>query len=176
MNSKTKNEIYQLSFAAIFTAFLAIISQISIMTPFSVPVSFQIFAVCLCGYTLKLKWAFLSVITYIALGLLGLPIFSNFRGGIGVLIEITGGYIIGFMPLVVICAIPFAQKQIFKISLGIIGVLICHIIGTAYLSVLSHTNFVSSFIVSSLPFILKDIILCILAYYLSGRLKKVFKI
>ncbi len=175
MNAKTKSEIRQLFLAALFTAFLALISQISIMTPLSIPFTFQTFAICLCGYTLRLKWASLSVITYIALGLLGLPIFSNFKGGIGVLFEITGGYIIGFLPLVIICALPIKEKTIFKISLGIMGVLICHITGSAYLSVLTHTNFITSFIASSLPFLLKDMILCVLAYYLAKKLKKQLK-
>lgn len=172
MNSKTKSQLGQLFIASLFTALLALISQVSIITPTGLPLSFQIFAVCLCGYTLKLKWASLSVITYIALGLLGLPIFSNFRGGIGVLFEITGGYIIGFVPLVILCALPLKESRALKIGFGIIGVLICHIIGSVYLSALTNTNFLSSFITTSLPFLLKDIILCVLAHFLSLRLKK----
>ncbi len=175
MKTKTKSEITQLFLAALFTALLAVISQISIMTPVSIPLSFQIFAICLCGYMLSLKWASLSIIAYIALGLLGLPIFSGFKGGIGVLFEITGGYIIGFVPLVIICALPISEKQIFKILSGIVGVLICHMIGSIYLSVLSHTNFMSAFIASSLVFLLKDIILSVLAYYLAEKLKKHLK-
>lgn len=175
MNTKHKKQVIGLCFAAIFTAFLAVISQVSIMTPIGLPLTFQIFAICLCGYTIQLKWASLSVITYIALGLLGLPIFSGFRGGIGVLFEITGGYIIGFLPLVIICALPIKEKIIFKIALGVMGVLICHVIGTAYLSVLTQTNFITAFVTSSLPFLLKDVVLCVLAYFLSLKLKKYLK-
>ena len=39
----------------------------------------------------------LAVLVYILLGVVGLPVFSGFRGGIGALLGPTGGYLLGFL-------------------------------------------------------------------------------
>ena len=111
---KIQNKIKNIAFAALFTGILAVISQVYI--PFSLPLTFQIFAVALCGYTLGAKWGTASMLVYIILGAIGLPVFSGFKGGFGVLFEITGGFIIGFIPLVFFCGLATkTNKKILKI-------------------------------------------------------------
>lgn len=46
---------------------------------------------------------------YLALGIVGLPIFSGFRGGIGVLAGPTGGFLVGFLVAMVIIALLRSQ-------------------------------------------------------------------
>ena len=80
---------------SLMTAVLVICSWISI--PTSVPFTMQIFAVYLAIYLLGGKLATFSILVYILLGAIGVPVFAGFTGGIGILFGNTGGYIIGFL-------------------------------------------------------------------------------
>ena len=95
-----RGNIRPLVCAALCTALLCVISPIAIPMPSGMPFTLQTFAVALTGYFLKPRHAVLSVTAYLLLGLSGLPIFSAFRGGISVLIGPTGGFLLGFLPLV----------------------------------------------------------------------------
>lgn len=169
---KIQNKIKNMAFAALFTGILAVISQIYI--PFLLPLTFQIFAVALCGYTLGTKWGTASVAVYILLGCLGLPVFSGFKGGFTVLFEMTGGFIIGFVPLVILCGLASNKKKSIKIILSLLGLFLCHLWGIVQFSFLSKSNFLLSVVTVSLPYIVKDILLLSAADYISKLIKERF--
>jgi biotin transport system substrate-specific component len=170
-----KHNLKHLTFAALFTAIIAVFAQLAIPTPAIVPVSLQVFIICLCGYFLHLRYSSLSVVCYIILGLLGAPVFCNFQGGPQHLLSYTGGFIIGFIPLVFCCGIAHLFKtDLLKILVGVVGVIICHCIGVLQYSALSGNNFSTSALLVSIPFLLKDIPLCIIAYYISKPLRRKF--
>lgn len=87
---------------AAFTAVLAIMPAIPV-GPVAVPITLQTLAVYLTGLVLGGRRGFLAVALYLVVGLVGLPIFSGFRGGIGVLAGPSAGYLIGF-PVAALCA------------------------------------------------------------------------
>ena len=168
-------KIFNITISALFTAVIVLLAQISIVTP-SVPITLQILGIALCGYTLTLKWSLGCVVTYIALGSLGLPVFSSFQGGVQIVLGPTGGFIIGFVFLTLCCSLSRNSKQgIIKIVLGIIGILLCHLIGVIQYSAISGNSIAASFTTASLPFILKDTILLIAAFYLSNLVRKRLK-
>lgn len=163
---------FNITLAALFTAVLALLSQISIASP-SVPVTLQILGVCLCGYVLPLKWAMSCIITYISVGALGLPVFSMFQGGIQMLLGPTGGFILGFLPLTLFCTIASNRnKLIYKILFSALGLVICHLFGTVQYSLITGNGFMISLLTASLPFFIKDIVLIFGAYFLSKLIKK----
>lgn len=165
MAKPLKQNTKALIFSALFTAVICVFSQIAIPTPI-IPVTLQIFAVCLCGYLLGVKFSLLSVLCYILLGAVGLPVFYGFQGGAQHLFSFTGGFIFGFLPLALCCGVFTKSKsEILKISFGILGVLICHLIGVLQFCLVSSNGFFESFLVASLPYLLKDIPLCVIAYY-----------
>lgn len=168
---KKNSKISNLVFASLFSAIISVISQIYIMTPFGIPITLQIFAVSLCGFFLGAKWGIASVLTYISAGILGLPVFSGFRGGIQHILSPTGGFITGFIFLVFLCGIARKNKFISVIS-GIWGVLTCHLIGIIQFAFTTNTGFIPSFITASLPFLIKDIISVVVAFGLSVTLNK----
>ncbi len=169
-----KQNLKNLIFAALFTAIICVFSQVAIPTPF-VPVTLQIFVICLCGFFLHLRYSSLSVVCYIILGLMGLPVFYGFQGGPQHVLSYTGGFIIGFIPLVFCCGVAHLFKNdFFKILVGILGVLLCHLIGVLQYSALSGNDFCKGALLVSIPFLLKDIPLCILAYYISKPLRRKF--
>ena len=98
MKSKDKERnrlsIQDLCLIAIFAALTAILAQIAIPLPFSpVPLSFGMVGVYFSGILLRTRCAVLSQICYLFLGAVGLPVFGLFRGGIGMLLGPTGGYL-----------------------------------------------------------------------------------
>lgn len=170
---KTKTKTQNIILSALFAAIIALLSQVAIMTPAGLPLTLQTFAVAFCGYFLGAKWSVVSVVVYIFIGAVGLPVFSQFKGGLGSLFSISGGYIIGFLGLALFCGLCQKKKNaLTKILLSSAGLIICHLIGVLWLCFVSKGNILSSFAASSLIFILKDIISLVLAYISSKIILK----
>lgn len=91
----TKTKTYDLAYIAIFAVVMAVCSWISI--PMTVPFTLQTFGVFMAVGVLGGKRGTLAVLVYILLGVVGVPVFAGFSGGIGVLLNTTGGYIVGFL-------------------------------------------------------------------------------
>ena len=93
-----KSSVYELICCALFTALMAVGAYIKIMIPlgiFEVTISLQLFFALISGCVLGRKWGALSIICYVFLGLIGLPIFAH-GGGIYYIMKPTFGFIIGF--------------------------------------------------------------------------------
>lgn len=92
-----KTAIKELILAALFAALTGVCSMIAIPLPFTpVPINLATLSVFLAGALLGSKYGGISQLVYILLGAIGLPVFSNFTGGVGILAGPTGGYIIGY--------------------------------------------------------------------------------
>ncbi len=155
MRSKTLNIVY----CGIFATITGILSQITIPMPGGVPFTLQTFAVCLAGIILGSKRGFVSILVYVLMGTIGLPVFSGFSGGVGKILGATGGFILSF---------PIMSFIIGLICLGIIlSSIPNYLIGIFQFSLVTGTTFYNSFLVSVLPFILVDIIKIILATMLG---------
>lgn len=169
MSDRTRQMIY----IGLFTAITATLSQISIPMPSGIPLTLQTLAVALCGLLIGWRSGVISTAAYIIIGSVGVPVFSNFRSGIGVLFGITGGFIWGFLLLVILCGI--ASKVTGKI-LGVIlctfGIICCHIVGVAQYMVITGMSFLPSILLISLPYIAKDILSVICAFFISEQIKK----
>jgi biotin transport system substrate-specific component len=84
----------KLGLAALMTALTAIGAQLRFNIG-PVPYTFQNLAIVLAGLVLPTKYAVLSQLLYILLIGMGLPIAAGFKGGLGVLIGFTAGYLWG---------------------------------------------------------------------------------
>ena len=85
---------------SVATLLLAIAANISIPT-YPVPFSLQSLAVLLVGAFLGRKLATITLLQYLFVGALGLPVFANGSGGIAALISPSAGYLYGFVVPVV---------------------------------------------------------------------------
>ena len=124
---------YAMAVTALMTAVTCILAPLSIPIG-PVPISLTNFAIYLSLYLLDWKKGTISYILYLLLGLVGLPVFSGFTGGIGKLAGPTGGYIIGFIPMAIIAGIvidKFSQRLIQILGM-IVGTAICYAFGTAW--------------------------------------------
>jgi biotin transport system substrate-specific component len=151
-------------------AVISVISQISIPMPSYIPLTFQIFAIALASYLLGFKEGIITVFIYVSLGAIGVPVFASFRGGIYVLFDYTGGFIWGFLIIAILCGI--SPKRKLAVFLGIISTLITHVLGVIWYSIIAKVDVLSAFIVVSLPYILKDILLIPVAYLIASKIKK----
>ena len=96
-----KFEIKELLVLALMTAVMAVLSPISIPVG-PVPISLGTFAVCLTVAVLGRKMGTISYLIYLLLGLIGLPVFSNYGAGLGKLVGPTGGYLFGMLFLSIV--------------------------------------------------------------------------
>lgn len=85
----------ELVLASMFSALIAVGAFIQIPIPF-LSFSLQTLFLALAAVLLKPRWAVASVVIYIAVGLLGFPIFSR-GGGIGYILQPSFGFLIGFV-------------------------------------------------------------------------------
>ena len=118
---------------ALFAAIMAVCSWI--MIPATVPFTMQTFGVFLAVGLLGGKRGTISIIVYLLLGAVGLPVFSGFTGGIGHILGPTGGYMVGFIftALIMWLSERFFGKGTRALAISmVIGLIICYAFGTAW--------------------------------------------
>lgn len=94
-NTSLVNKTVLAFFVACFTGIMA---QIVIPLPWTpVPVTGQTFAVLMAGILLGRYWGGISQIIYVAVGLLGVPWFTEMSGGVAAFFTASSGYLIGFI-------------------------------------------------------------------------------
>lgn len=161
---------------ALFVALIAVCAQICIPTPLGISLTLQTFAVSLCGYCLTPLQSAACCFVYILLGCIGVPVFSSFAGGISVLVGKSGGYILGFIVIALLCSLSKKRSKLLKVIMGITGAVMCHIIGVLYMSVLSG-KLTLAFVASvSLPLLIKDVACIYLAKIISDRIIRTIEI
>lgn len=179
-----KGKTYDMAYIAVFTVLIAICSWISI--PTVVPFTLQTFAVFLAVSILGGKRGTMAVTLYVLLGAVGVPVFAEFSGGLGVILRNTGGYIIGF---ILSALVMWLMESIFIKRLHakhilavqavsmVLGLLACYTAGTIWFMVvymreagpIGLTTVLGWCVV---PFIIPDAIKIVLALILGNTLRK----
>lgn len=132
--SNKKNKVVDAALIALMAALISVCSWVSIPVG-DVPITLQTFAVFLSVLLLGMKRSLLSVVVYILLGAVGVPVFSGFRGGVGALLGITGGYIVGFIFLALTAGAitdKFGKKIYIIYPALILGTAVLYAFGTAW--------------------------------------------
>lgn len=167
--------VQKMAIIALMTAVLCILAPISIPVFISpVPISLGVLAVYLTAYVLSPLDATISVIIFILLGTFGLPVFSEYSGGLSKLVGPTGGYIIGFLFTVYISSLFIHMKKgiIFDVIGMITGLALCYILGTIWFSYQQGKGFIASLLLCVVPFLIGDAIKIIVAVILGTQLNK----
>ena len=167
--------VREMTAAAMMTAVTAVCAWISV--PANVPFTLQTFAVFAAVLILGARGSLLSITAYLLLGAVGVPVFAGFKGGTGILLGNTGGYLIGFIFIPLICLGVeklFGRKLIFTIPALIIGLFVCYTFGTAWFI---HVSTKAVTVRQALkwcviPFIIPDLAKLALAAVLSVRVRK----
>ncbi len=179
--TNTKENLRSYVLISLFSALTCVLSFIAIPAP--VPFTLQTFGIFLSLTVLGGKKGLISVLLYLILGALGLPVFSSFSGGIGHLLGATGGYLLGFIPLALIFCLfekSFGESNKIK-ALGLTaGLFACYLTGTlwycgVYLKSLSYEAFASALTISVLPFIVPDLVKLFFSILLITKIKSITK-
>jgi len=172
-NQKTYNRTKQIVLTGMFSAILIVLSQTSIPMPSGVPITLQTFAVALTGAVLGWKFGVASTLIYILLGMVGLPVFANFKYGLQALAGPTGGFIYGFLLMVILCGVGGEKKNLIqRLVYGIFGLIGCHGLGINHFAFVSDMSFWESALLVSIPYLIKDVILVIMALLIGDKIKK----
>ena len=169
MNPRVKNMIY----CSMFACIIAILAQIKIDLPSLGPITLQTLGIYLISCYLKPKLAFISTVVYLFMGIIGLPVFTGFKGGIGILLGPTGGYIFSFPIMVSITSLIINKNKtlFFKILAMIIGTIVCYLIGTLWFIFITNNSFVLALSMCVIPFIPGDIFKIAITLILSNKIK-----
>lgn len=166
--------IKKMTLCALFAALTAVCAQISLPIG-PVPITLTLLPILLCAVLMDKRYATVSTLVYVLMGLIGLPVFSGFSGGTGVLMGATGGYIVGFVPCAFIAAWMMERKGGFwwRCVSMVVGVVVCYVIGTVWFMMTKGTPLWASLTWCVFPFLPGDAAKIALAAYLGGRLKPV---
>ena len=133
---------------------------LSLNIPISpVPVSLGMLAIYFVTSVLGMKLGTLSVLAYILLGLAGLPVFTAFPGGAGKLLGPTGGYIIGYIFMALICGFfvdKWGHRLLPEILGMVLGTAVCYLFGTVWLGYQGSYTFFQALAAGVLPYIPVD--------------------
>ncbi|MDD7796303.1 biotin transporter BioY [Clostridium sp. 'White wine YQ'] len=171
---KNTLSIRDITFIGMGAAILAVLSQFSIPLPFSaVPLTLQVPAVILISIIFKPKQSFLSVLVFLLLGAIGLPVFASFHGGFNIIVGPTGGYLLGFliMPLI-ISNVASSTNTILIFILTYIALAFDYLVGVLQLSLVAHLSVTAALAAGLYPFIVKDIIVVFITILLGLNIKR----
>ena len=166
---KTKD----LALIAVMAVIITVCSWISI--PMTIPFTMQTFAVFVTLLIIGGRRGVAAIALYILLGMVGVPVFSGFQGGISHIIGPTGGYIVGFIFMGVIYMLGEKRfGQVGKIILLVVGLFVCYLVGTLWFVAIggSDKSFWAVAIICVLPYILPDLAKLALAIFISRVISK----
>ena len=161
---------------ALFAALMAVLGLIpKIDLPMGVPITAQSLGVMLAGVLLGPKRGFQAMALFLLAVAAGLPLLSGGRGGIGVFMAPSAGYLIGHAPAALIAGLimrAMPQRSPALIALGafvaslIGGLLALHAMGVAGLMLMAHMSLKQA-LITTLAFVPGDLIKCVLAAFVA---------
>lgn len=161
--SNTRN----LVLCAMCAAITCILAPLSIPLTGGVPVSLATFSVMLSGVLLGGPLGALSQLIYVLLAAVGLPVLAGWTGGLGIVLGMTGGYIIGYIPCAWLTGLIYKKygvtaKKPVKILSMILGMtagnIALYVIGTAWYMFITEMTLKASLAACVIPFIPGNII------------------
>ena len=177
-NTRRSFSLRDMALCSLFAAILAVSAWLTI--PGEVPFTLQTFGVFAALGLLGGKRGTIALALYLILGAVGLPVFAGFRGGFGVLLGTTGGYIFGFLLsglLYWALTSALGQRAWTRLLAMVAGLLLCYAAGTAwfmlvYLRQAGPIALSAVLLKCVVPFLLPDAVKLGIAWILSQRLAR----
>ncbi|MEE0741380.1 MAG: biotin transporter BioY [Emergencia sp.] len=180
-NERRKTTTYDMICISLFAVLMAVCSWISVPTvvPFTMQTFGLFFTLCVLGG----KRGTMVILIYILLGTVGLPVFSGFQSGAGVIMGTTGGYIIGFVLSCLLYWLAerlWGDRTVVQIGAMIAGMIAYYGFGTAwfifvYLRTAGDVTMAAVLGWCVIPFIIPDLLKMALAVVAGKRVKKMVK-
>jgi biotin transport system substrate-specific component len=152
--------------SSLFAALTAVCAWIAIPLP-GISFTMQTFAVLLTLGVLGGRWGTASISLYLLLGLVGLPVFTGFRGGAAALLDPTGGCLWGFL---LGSLVYWILERLGRIPAMAGCLAVTYLCGSWWFSVYTGTTLLSAMAVSVLPWLIPDGIKLALANHMAKRI------
>ena len=173
--TKSSENVRRMVLCAMFTALVAVCSQIAVPMPWGVPINLALFAVYMAGTMLGPVWGTASQVVFIALAAIGVPVLANFSGGFDKFVGPTGGFLISFPLMAYIIGLGVEHRDAFKgafVTAVVVGTLVNYVVGVALFVVVAHSTIAVGISACVLPFIPTAIIKAVLACAIGLNLRK----
>lgn len=148
--------------AALIAALTAATSLIKVSLPFTeVPLTLQVFFSLLAGATLGPAYGGLSMLVYVLMGVVGLPVFAGGTAGLGVLFGPTGGYLFGFIAAAFVVGFIISKGKVNTLRLAVAmvaGIFVIYLLGVLQLAFVNKLAISQAILLGAAPFILLDMI------------------
>ena len=164
--TEKKVNVKDMTVIALVTAVICIIAPFSIPIAISpIPITLALFALFLAGIILG-KWkGVVCTVIYLLLGMVGLPVFNGFSGGVQKLVGPTGGYLIGYLFLVFFTGL-FVEKFPNKI-------IVCYAFGTVWFVLQYKVGFLEALTMCVFPYIPMDLVKLVAAVIIGSQVRKI---
>ncbi len=169
-------EIRQVTLTGVTGAVICVLGPLVLPLPIGpVPVSMASLGIYLAVYILGMRSGFISCMLYLLIGLLGVPVFSGFSAGPGKLLGPTGGYLIGYLFLALICGFfidKWPGNTIMHFIGAALGTLACYLFGTGWLSFQAGLDLQTALAIGVLPFIPGDLCKIIVSIVIGKQIRR----
>ena len=160
----------------LFAAIIAVCAQISIPMPYGVPMTLQTFAIPLAGVVLGAKNGMIAALVYVLLGMVGVPVFAGFTGGIGIVFGRTGGFILAFPFMAFAAGVGAKKDNLAWLVLWLtIGAVVLYTVGMLVFSLVAPAALWVSFTLVVVPFLPTEVIKIVLVILFGKLINKALK-
>jgi biotin transport system substrate-specific component len=148
--------------------FISLTARISIPIPGTpVPITGQTFGVLLVGGALGLRRGFAGVALYVLLGMIGLPVYADGKGGLAIIEGATGGFLIGFIVAGAVVGrlaeLGWDRKFIGALGAMLVGEVVIYAFGLPWLKAVAGLTWQQTIDMGLVPFLVGDAIKAVLA-------------
>lgn len=165
----SNNKLRMMIVTALFAAIIGILAQVTIPLPL-VPITGQTLAIGLAATILGARYGTLSILVYLGIGAVGIPVFAQMSGGLASLFGPTGGYLFGFIPTAFVIGY-YLEKMGFTfmnaIIANILGMFVALTFGTVWLKIFAELSWAGAFAGGFVPFVLVGVIKAALAAWIG---------
>ncbi len=172
-----RSNTHSLTSVAVMTALLSVLAPLVIPVG-PIPLSLATLILSLYLFIFPKKEVLCATALYLALGTVGVPVFSGFSGGFSRLAGPTGGYLLGYLLFVLLGSslISLSKGNKLLSALSLLGAtLLLYGVGTFWFSLITSSSPVGAISLCVFPFIPGDILKIILTLLLAPPIKKALK-
>ena len=160
--------VRHLALIAVGALLIMLSARVTIPLPFTpVPITGQTFGVLLVSGALGFRRGVVSIALYVLLAVAGVPVFSEGKSGLSVILGATGGYIVGFLVAGALVGrlaeLGWDRRIVGALGAMAIGNVVIYLIGVPWLMVVAHYDLATGIANGLTPFLIGDGIKLILA-------------
>ena len=171
MHTKTKN----IAIMGLMTALICALSPIMFPMPGGIGITLGLFVILLVTYLMGTLKSLICYGLYIIIGAIGIPVFAGFMGGFSRVVGPTGGYLIGYVAVIILAGVflHLGKNKILMFIIGsVLGISVCYIIGSFWFMHVMELDWKQTVWLCVIPYIPFDVLKIIAVCIIGPVIKK----